>query len=463
MGKTVFISYAASDPDWPVEAVEALATELLDAGHDVRFDEWEDRDRPKPSDDAWRRWMYACIKEAHRILCLASRKYRKLSLRDDPAVPAGRGVAFESIELENLLYQQKQNNPDLIWLVSPSSSFDPAEVIPVRLAGRCPTYCLDTERSRLVRDVGLQDLRQAVSVSSPEVAPESALARLKTRLFLRAKGALRLSKDFREALHARQVMQGRPIRSDHEDAVMTALSASSGPEDILFEVQGALQRLVIRSDAASKDAIVPTAVAVYLWACLRWIEGEIQAAVLPRGQLLNLPKASRLAVALFCEALLDGDLRLSCSGTSAEHPDHWDVTHLPESGPDGAMAELERHVYLRGNSFGMRRLERLEQGEGPGADEWEDFRDEVERIRKVESRMPRIVLHDCAQHVLLQDEVATDLSSKTGLQVLRATEIPTEAIRKFMKRLDKRGYDLAWEIDEARRRGQHAGNAGSIQ
>lgn len=457
MGKTVFISYAASDQDWPVEAVEALATELRDAGHDVRFDEWEDRDKPKKSDDDWRNWMYACIKDSHRILCLASRKYRKLSLRDDPSVPAGRGVAFESIELENILYQQKQNNPDLIWLVSPSSGFDPADVIPVRLAGRCPTYCLDKELVRLVRDVGLNDLRNAVSVSSPDVAPESALARLKVRLYLRAKGALSLAKDFREALHARQIEQGKPIRSGNEDSVIAALSAYDDPQDILFEVQGALQRIAIRSDSSAKDTIVPAAVAIYLWACLRWIEMEVQSDFLPQGQLLNLPKASRVAVALFCEAMLDGDLRLSRSDSSAEHPDHWDVTHLPEGGPDGTLVELERHVYLRGNTFGMRRLEKIEQGNGPGADEWEDFRQEVQRIQKVEFRMPRIVLHDCDQHLLLRDDVAVDLCGKTGLQVLRATVMPTEPLRQFMRKLDKRGYDLATEIDDARLRGTKAG------
>lgn len=107
---TIFISYASDDPDWPADRVRTLATALGDRGAEVLLDLWELEARGRRLSDAeWRTWMRSGLERATHVLCLASRRYTELWDCHDAGV-RGRGVAYESFELAQKLYDSKQMN-----------------------------------------------------------------------------------------------------------------------------------------------------------------------------------------------------------------------------------------------------------------------------------------------------------------------------------------------------------------
>jgi formylglycine-generating enzyme required for sulfatase activity len=143
---SVFISYASDDPQWPAGSVESLAVQFADAGARVYLDRWAVRDRRrKLSDDEWRAWMQQGLADASHVVCLGSTRYTALCDASSPAEVAGRGVAFERVEIEQLLYDSKQHNAGRVMLCLPAGAEAPR-----RLRGRCPQYRAPQELGELV-------------------------------------------------------------------------------------------------------------------------------------------------------------------------------------------------------------------------------------------------------------------------------------------------------------------------
>ncbi len=142
---TIFISYASDDPDWPADRVRTLATALGDRGAEVLLDLWELEARGRRLSDAeWRTWMRSGLERATHVLCLASRRYTELWDCHDAGV-RGRGVAYESFELAQKLYDSKQMNDGHVWLYQPPGAPEPAE-----LKGRCPRYLAPSDEVELI-------------------------------------------------------------------------------------------------------------------------------------------------------------------------------------------------------------------------------------------------------------------------------------------------------------------------
>src|SRR5262249_16679379 len=121
---TVFITYAAEDPEWPGQRVEALAGKLQQAGATVLLDRWAEQ-RRRLSDAEWRQWMQLGLRSADHVLCLASTRYNSLSERRS-VTPSGRGIAFESHAIKQWLYESKQANDGRVWLYRTAQTPDPA-------------------------------------------------------------------------------------------------------------------------------------------------------------------------------------------------------------------------------------------------------------------------------------------------------------------------------------------------
>lgn len=156
MERRVLISYAADDPDWTPEQVEAVASAIEQAGIRVHLDRWHQRDRKRRLSLAeWQTWMDASIDGATHILCLVSARYRALWARD-PAVPGGYGVAFESTRLIHHLYLLKQHNDGRILTLRPDGhGYD---CIPRDLALDCPEYCWRAHLDDLLSHLGEAEL-----------------------------------------------------------------------------------------------------------------------------------------------------------------------------------------------------------------------------------------------------------------------------------------------------------------
>lgn len=170
MERRVLISYAADDPDWTPEQVEAVASAIEQAGIRVHLDRWHQRDRKRRLSLAeWQTWMDASIDGATHILCLVSARYRALWARD-PAVRGGYGVAFESTRLIHHLYLLKQHNDGRILTLRPDGH--DYNCIPRDLALDCPEYCWRAHLDDLLSHLGEAELAGQVGVAAP--APSAA-------------------------------------------------------------------------------------------------------------------------------------------------------------------------------------------------------------------------------------------------------------------------------------------------
>jgi formylglycine-generating enzyme required for sulfatase activity len=151
MERQVFVSHAADDPDWPPEAIEAVASAIRDAGVVVRLDLWHERDMKRGlSLSEWRGWMDAAIRGSTHILCLVSPRYLRLWERR-PEDAGGFGVAFESIRLIHTLYLLKQRNEGRIFTLRPEAhGFD---CIPPDLVLDCTAYRWAVDRAKVLSHV----------------------------------------------------------------------------------------------------------------------------------------------------------------------------------------------------------------------------------------------------------------------------------------------------------------------
>lgn len=114
----VFVSYAHDDPAHRA-AVRRLAELLLDAGIDVRLDQFAEG-----TVSEWPRWAEREVRSADAILVVASPDYRRRA--DDEQCPdgSGRGLIWELAFLRELVYAHRQRHRD--------------RIVPVVLPGRSP-------------------------------------------------------------------------------------------------------------------------------------------------------------------------------------------------------------------------------------------------------------------------------------------------------------------------------------
>ncbi len=142
----IFISYAADDPQWPSASVAALANKLREAGAEVLLDQWEVTRRGRRlSDREWRDWVRGGLDSAHHVVCLCSTRYDQLWLPGTANEPRGRGVAFESFELAQQLYDSKQLNDGRVFLFHAEAAAAPRD-----LQGRCPPYFAPYDEALLI-------------------------------------------------------------------------------------------------------------------------------------------------------------------------------------------------------------------------------------------------------------------------------------------------------------------------
>ena len=113
--RPVFISYASGDPDWPEPQVVDLADSLRSRSVTVHLDVWHRQaTHRKVYPDEWLEWMDDCLALDPLVLCLGSLLYSDRFRRDNDA-PAGKGVAFESVQVLRRLYNTKQRNKGWLW------------------------------------------------------------------------------------------------------------------------------------------------------------------------------------------------------------------------------------------------------------------------------------------------------------------------------------------------------------
>ena len=114
--RPVFISYASADQDWPEQQVVALANSLRSRSISVHLDVWHQVElHRKVSPAGWLKWMNGCLAQDPLVLCLGSTTYSDRFGNDDDAAPAGKGVAFESVQVLRRLYNTKQRNDGWLW------------------------------------------------------------------------------------------------------------------------------------------------------------------------------------------------------------------------------------------------------------------------------------------------------------------------------------------------------------
>ncbi len=107
MQRQVFISCAAHDPDWPLEAIEAVASAIREAGISVSLDPWHQRYAgrflsQREVDDA--------IRSSTHIVCLVSLCYRSLWERRPESVVGPGAASAKSIHLIHDLCLGKRRN-----------------------------------------------------------------------------------------------------------------------------------------------------------------------------------------------------------------------------------------------------------------------------------------------------------------------------------------------------------------
>ena len=119
--RQVFISYASGDTDWPEPQVVEVADSLRSRGVTVHLDVWHRQAlRRKASPSEWLKWMNGCLAQDPLVLCLGSTTYSDRFDSDNDVAPAGKGVAFESVQVLRRLYNTKQRNEGWLWFAPPT-------------------------------------------------------------------------------------------------------------------------------------------------------------------------------------------------------------------------------------------------------------------------------------------------------------------------------------------------------
>jgi len=157
---TVFISYSHDTPEH-AQRVLALADELRKNGIDARIDQYVD-DPP----EGWLRWMERQLVECRFVLLVCTPTYRTRFDRTDPG-DAGRGVSYEGLIAEQLLYEAQMRNEKLIPVL-----FEDGDEKDVPLVLRAYTrYRLMRDYERLYRRLTDQHATKAPPLGELRVLP----------------------------------------------------------------------------------------------------------------------------------------------------------------------------------------------------------------------------------------------------------------------------------------------------
>lgn len=143
----VFISHLADDPDWSPDAVEAVASAILDSGAAVvRLDLWEQPAGARfQSVGAWRAWVYDAVIGSSHILCLVSPRYHRQWQRRFEDTKDG--LALAAISVISNANHHGQNGFERIVTLRPKG--DGLECVPAELVG-CSSYEWIADRHRLL-------------------------------------------------------------------------------------------------------------------------------------------------------------------------------------------------------------------------------------------------------------------------------------------------------------------------
>ena len=359
--RSVFISYASKDEAWPQEQVHGLATRLQDRGVTVHLDEWHRRaQHRKLGLDNWLQWMDRCLDEDPLVLCLGSPLYFDRCRRDESA-PAGKGVAFESVQVVRRLYSRKQHNDGWLWFAIRDGAA-PDKCLPQRVDFQCDAYCCPSETGQLLDDLVHHALAGAVPLGATPAAsavvaeavtatlPVAAPA-LPTLVSQRQWAADRLADapDFHTQLRRDHWGQRPPdcLANGEADQLTAWLcTADAGACDTtLLATRRALGKLPAKADRAVRLAAERAAVALYCLAACRRVS-LAAGALASREGLVSVPSDAHVYCAVIATVLSGGRLELQPSPQYAGVPGpaySFDVQGSPTG--DGAPYAFDRAVY----------------------------------------------------------------------------------------------------------------------
>lgn len=318
--RSVFISYAANDPDWPVDQVRDLATTLQQHGATVLLDQFHEDQAPEPSINEWREWMREGIYKANHILCLASPRYLKAADRDVDD-PSGYGVAFESQRLIHQLYGNKGHNKGRI-VVALRDGMLVEKVVPEDFRMDCPRYVVPKKRQKLLQDLtrplldelGRDSAVEAHEAAGPDCAAcpseqEPALDDLIRRQESFAVEHLEAAPTFFDALKADVRLRLPRLPWLAGDASGFVQGLCSADKDLAHKLMWAVRRVLKKPGPPAVDeATRQAAIAVYMLCACRWTRpAELKTG---SGRIVRVPQMLLNPMAVLSATLFGGGIFL---------------------------------------------------------------------------------------------------------------------------------------------------------
>lgn len=311
MAGSVFISYAAEDPDWPEATVRALALALKHRGAAVLLDLWHPPalGRIKLSPDEWRRWMKACISDADRVICLASLKYVQAAERDIRE-EWGYGVAYESLRMIHKIYQNKGHNDGWI-LVALKDSADAHKCVPDEFQFSCPQFRCPQETPELIADA----IRVAVdapvhlkSESKSEKLEYSILTSSESLVVESLNDAPQFLRDVVDDACGRRIFQEDRMP---RDAVSLVNQLGACDKQVAQKVMLAVRRVLLKyskSNPKLSADISQAAVRLYMLCGTRWV--RTSALKCTADTVVKVPDMLLNPIAVLSATLFGGSVLL---------------------------------------------------------------------------------------------------------------------------------------------------------
>ena len=318
--RSVFISYAANDPDWLAKQVRELADGLQQQGAAVLLDEIHKvQVGRRLSIDEWRQWMRKWVQEADHILCLASPRYLKAAERDVDD-PAGYGVAFESLRLIHQLYETKGHNDGRI-VVARREGVSDKTVVTEDFRFDCPLYKLPIDLPELLQDLTRPTSAGSVLVSaggagsdsgrggteSPEDEP--AMNDLIRRQESFAVEHLEAAPAFFDTLKADVRLRLPRLPWLAGDASGFVQGLCSADKDFAHKLMWAVRRVLTKpGQSAVDEATRQAAIAVYMLCACRWTKAaELRTGA---GRIVRVPQMLLNPIAVLSATLFGGGIFL---------------------------------------------------------------------------------------------------------------------------------------------------------
>ncbi|MFM2058826.1 MAG: hypothetical protein RLY71_3211 [Pseudomonadota bacterium] len=353
MATSVFISYAAKDPDWPLEMVTGLAEMLRQRGASVRFDRFYRKQLGrKPSDDEWMRWMRAGVKASDKIVCLCSPRYLEASDRH-VADPSGYGVAFEAQKLIHQLYQSKGFNEGRISCVLREGRSRESSV-PEDLRSDCARYAWPAEQTDLLDD--LTGVRSE-SVEGPSVSPNTGSGRKQgsggedgtsgSTTFARrqedfTRHALDAAPAFMQSLQA-DLRSRSPSKSWFQAEPVTFVHGlARADKQVAHQLMWAVRRVLKVRPRPIDEPTRKAAIALYMLCACRWTQPAVLRS--HSGRVIHVPPMLLNPIAVLSAALLGGGLTLESNKQGDPCAAHaYEVKPAPGEDPS---VQLLRAIYV---------------------------------------------------------------------------------------------------------------------